>query len=130
MVSILPADPFAQLELAHKIATYALSSKVCVHGMAARLCRASRWYPPKPGLLGQQLGGTVLAHYGRWRLQVSQLEAEGQQLREAMLQKQNHVKTLERRVGTLELELQELQAKVRLWKAASTWLLLRVGHGR
>ena len=41
-----------------------------------------------------------------------QLEQEGQQLRESLVQKQNHIKMLERRVSTLELELQDMAAKV------------------
>lgn len=46
-------------------------------------------------------------------LQVAQVEAEAQQLREAVIAKQNTIKSLERRVSMLELENQELQAKVR-----------------
>lgn len=69
VASILPMDPFAQLELAHKIAAHALATKV------------------------------------------AQLEADSQQLREALLGKQNHIKTLERRTSLLELELQEMHAK-------------------
>jgi predicted nucleic acid-binding Zn-ribbon protein len=43
---------------------------------------------------------------------VAGIEAEAQQLREAVINKQTHVKTLERRVETLSLEVQELAAKV------------------
>ncbi len=70
VVAILPSDPFAQLELAHKIAQAALAQKV------------------------------------------SQMESEGQQLREALLQKQSQIKSLERRVSSLELELQDMVSKV------------------
>ncbi|GFR52888.1 hypothetical protein Agub_g15521 [Astrephomene gubernaculifera] len=69
VANILPADPFAQLELASKIAQHALASKA------------------------------------------AQLEADGQQLREALVQKQSQVKMLERRVSTLELELQDMTSK-------------------
>lgn len=70
VVAILPSDPFAQLELAHKIAQAALAQKT------------------------------------------AQMESEGQQLREALLQKQNQIKSLERRVSSLELELQDMVSKV------------------
>ncbi|KAG2500506.1 hypothetical protein HYH03_001283 [Edaphochlamys debaryana] len=68
-MQVLPQDPFAQLELASRIAQHALASKA------------------------------------------SQMEAEGQQLREALVQKQNHIKMLERRVSTLELELADMASK-------------------
>lgn len=45
-------------------------------------------------------------------LQVAQMEAEGQQYREAALQKNNQIKSLERRVTSLEQELQEAHARV------------------
>ncbi|KAG2426912.1 hypothetical protein HXX76_012698 [Chlamydomonas incerta] len=69
VLSVLPVDPFAQLELAARITQHALASKA------------------------------------------QQLEQEGQQLRESLVQKQNHIKMLERRVSTLELELQDMAAK-------------------
>lgn len=40
------------------------------------------------------------------------MEAEGQQYREAALQKNNQIKSLERRVTSLEQELQEAHARV------------------
>lgn len=42
------------------------------------------------------------------------MEAEGQQYREAALQKNNQIKSLERRVTSLEQELQESHARVRM----------------
>uniref|UniRef100_A0A7S3QWD5 At4g15545-like C-terminal domain-containing protein n=1 Tax=Dunaliella tertiolecta TaxID=3047 RepID=A0A7S3QWD5_DUNTE len=42
---------------------------------------------------------------------VATIEAEAQQLREAVISKQNSIKSLERRVSMLELEVQELAAK-------------------
>lgn len=69
VLAVLPTEPYAQVELAHKIVHFSFSQKV------------------------------------------AQLEAETQHLREVVLQKQNVVKTLERRVSGLEVEVQELQAK-------------------
>lgn len=74
-------DPFAQLDLASRIAHHALAAKA------------------------------------------AQLEAEGQQLRDALVQKQNHIKMMERRVSNLELDLQEMAAKVRGWRVT-------LGHGQ
>jgi septal ring factor EnvC (AmiA/AmiB activator) len=45
--------------------------------------------------------------------QVAQIEAEAQQLREAVIAKQGTIKSLERRISHLEAELQELGGKVR-----------------
>lgn len=53
------------------------------------------------------------------------IEAEAQQLREAVINKQNNIKTLERRVGMLELEVQELAAKVGV--PAHGWVLRCTG---
>jgi hypothetical protein len=46
-------------------------------------------------------------------VQVAQIESEAQQLREAVISKQGTIKSLERRVNHLEVEVQELAAKVR-----------------
>eukprot|EP00798_Chlamydomonas_sp_ICE-L_P016562 gene16562-22791_t len=71
VVSMLPADPQAQLELANKIVSFAFASKI------------------------------------------SELEHESRDLRESLIQKQGTIKTLERRVGNLESEVNELHAKNR-----------------
>ena len=46
-------------------------------------------------------------------MQASQVEAERQEMRESLIQKQNIIKTLERRISNLEMDVQEVQAKVR-----------------
>mmetsp|Transcript_37082 Transcript_37082/g.82482 ORF Transcript_37082/g.82482 Transcript_37082/m.82482 type:complete len:292 (-) Transcript_37082:265-1140(-) len=51
-----------------------------------------------------------IIHYA-FAQKVAVIEAESQQLREAVISKQNTIKTLERRVSNLELESQELQLK-------------------
>lgn len=45
---------------------------------------------------------------------MAQLEAEATQLRETVINKQTVVKSLERRVSNLEVEVQELHVKVSL----------------
>ena len=72
VLSILPNDPYAQIDLANKIISFAFAQKI------------------------------------------SSLETDSQQLRETLIQKQSTIKTLERRVSNLEVEVQELMAKVRI----------------
>ncbi|KAL6756095.1 hypothetical protein V8C86DRAFT_1829793 [Haematococcus lacustris] len=69
VAAVLPSDPYAQLELANKIISFAYSQKV------------------------------------------AQAEAEAQQLREALISKNNIIKQLERKAGNMENEMAELQAK-------------------
>jgi len=68
---VLPADPYAQLELAQRIAAWAYSQKV------------------------------------------GELEADNAGLRDTLAQRGGAIKALERRNGTLEVEIGELHAKAR-----------------
>lgn len=65
-------------------------------------------------------GVTLRTHQALTPAQVAQLEADAQQLREAVQHRQGLVKTLERRVGSLEAETQELQIKVSMREANNT----------
>ena len=95
VIQVLPSDYYAQLEVAHHISCYAFSSKVrlAVWGpVADLLC----WLGPA---------------YGAW-VQVKAMEAENQQLKQALTQKTSQVKTLESRLTSTQLDLQDSQEKV------------------
>ncbi|KAL6760758.1 hypothetical protein V8C86DRAFT_2547951 [Haematococcus lacustris] len=72
VAAVLPSEPYAQLELANKIISFAYSQKV------------------------------------------SLVEAEAQQLREALIAKNNIIKQLERKVANMENEVAELQVKSKM----------------
>lgn len=93
MIQVLPSDHYAQLEVAHHISCYAFANKVQA---GSRL--AAGW---SIHLTSMQFG-----------VQVKAMEAENQQLKQALTQKTSQVKTLESRLTSTQLDLQESQEKV------------------
>ena len=96
VIQVLPSDYYAQLEVAHHISCYAFSSKV----------RVAVWRPVSDLLSQVDLANEIWA-------QVKAMEAENQQLKQTLTQKTSQVKTLESRLTSTQLDLQDSQEKVR-----------------
>lgn len=115
VLAVLPSESFLQLELAYKITCHAYAQQVCFNG-SSRLfmytlidCRVAR-------MLQSERFSTVLFMYYcstlSLVLQVSRLEGEAQEMQTTLGQNQQHIKSLERRLTSMEAEMQEHQQRV------------------